>query len=190
MTNYIALAIPVFFLLMGVELWAARRRGARLYRFNDALVDLSCGMSQQVFLVFAAGLLAAGYLWLYRHRFWTLHGPAAWVVAFFAVDFIYYWWHRLSHRVNFLWAVHVVHHQSEDYNLAVALRQAVSIRATSIETTRPRCASGTGCSAPSRRSARRRGCEMCTRLRPFCQPGSRSRSGYGSCARGRPDRVR
>ena len=125
MTNYIALAIPVFFLLMGVELWAARRRGARLYRFNDALVDLSCGMSQQVFLVFAAGLLAAGYLWLYRHRFWTLHGPVAWVVAFFAVDFIYYWWHRLSHRVNFLWAVHVVHHQSEDYNLAVALRQAV-----------------------------------------------------------------
>ena len=38
MTNYIALAIPFFFLLMGVELWAARRRGARLYRFNDALV--------------------------------------------------------------------------------------------------------------------------------------------------------
>jgi alkylglycerol monooxygenase len=41
------------------------------------------------------------------------------------VDFVYYWWHRLSHRVNLLWAVHVVHHQSEDYNLAVALRQAV-----------------------------------------------------------------
>ena len=82
-------------------------------------------MSQQVFLVFAAGLLAAGYLWLYRHRFWTLHGPAAWVVAFFAVDFIYYWWHRLSHEVNLLWAAHVVHHQSEDFNLAVAQRQVV-----------------------------------------------------------------
>src|SRR5712672_2067555 len=125
MTNTIALAIPFFFLLMGVELWAARKRGARLYRFNDALVDLSCGMSQQVLLVFAVGTLGAGYLWLYQHRLWTLRGPVAWAVAFLAVDFIYYWWHRLSHRVSFLWAVHVVHHQSEDYNLAVALRQAV-----------------------------------------------------------------
>ena len=125
MTNYIALAIPFFFLLMGVELWIARRRGARVYRFNGAVVDLSCGMTQQVLLVFAAGVLAAGYLWLYQHRFFTLSGPWAWLGAFFAVDFIYYWWHRLSHRVSFLWAVHVVHHQSEDYNLAVALRQAV-----------------------------------------------------------------
>ena len=48
------------------------------------------------------------------------------MIAFLAVDFTYYWWHRLSHRVNFLWAAHVVHHQSEDYNLAVALRQAVA----------------------------------------------------------------
>src|SRR5229473_801637 len=125
MTNYIALAIPFFFLLMGVELWAARRRRARVYRFNDALVDLSCGMSQQVFLVFGVGVLGAGYLWLYQHRLWTLRGPATWLLAFFAVDLTYYWWHRLSHRVNVLWAVHVVHHQSEDYNLAVALRQAV-----------------------------------------------------------------
>jgi len=125
MTNYIALAIPFFFLLMGVELWAARRVGARVYRFNDALVDLSCGMSQQVLLVFAVGVLGTGYVWLYQHRFFTLRGPVAWLLAFFAVDLIYYWWHRLSHRVSFLWAVHVVHHQSEDYNLAVALRQAV-----------------------------------------------------------------
>ncbi|HWC73497.1 MAG TPA: sterol desaturase family protein [Gemmatimonadales bacterium] len=125
MTNYIALAIPFFFLLMGVELWAARRRALRVYRFNDAIVDLSCGMTQQILLVFAVGVLGAGYLWLYQHRFFTLSAPWAWVVAFFAVDLIYYWWHRLSHRVNFLWAVHVVHHQSEDYNLAVALRQAV-----------------------------------------------------------------
>src|SRR5712691_3620978 len=125
MTNYIALAIPFFFLLMGVELWAARRRRARVYRFNDALVDLSCGMTQQILLVFGVGVLGAGYLWLYQHRLWTLQGPAAWLLAFVAVDLIYYWWHRLSHRVNFLWAVHVVHHQSEDYNLAVALRQAV-----------------------------------------------------------------
>jgi hypothetical protein len=39
------------------------------------------------------------------------------------VDFLYYWFHRTSHEVNAFWAAHVVHHQSEEYNLAVALRQ-------------------------------------------------------------------
>src|SRR5713101_5563143 len=125
MPNPIALAIPFFFLLMGVELWVARRRGLKLYRFADSVVDLSCGMTQQILLVFAVGVLVSGYSWLYRHRVWTPPGWAAWLIAFFAVDLVYYWWHRLSHEVNVLWAVHVVHHQSEDYNLAVALRQAV-----------------------------------------------------------------
>jgi hypothetical protein len=41
------------------------------------------------------------------------------------VDFLYYWWHRASHEVNLFWAAHIVHHQSDDYNFAVALRQAV-----------------------------------------------------------------
>jgi hypothetical protein len=47
-----------------------------------------------------------------------------WVVAFVAADFMYYWTHRLSHEINVLWAGHVVHHSSEEYNLAVALRQS------------------------------------------------------------------
>ncbi len=127
MPNPIALAIPFFFLLMGVELFFARRRGLKLYRFNDVVVDLSCGITQQVFVVFEVAALIAGYVWLYQYRLFTFAEGSVWpwVIAFFAVDFVYYWWHRLSHEVNFLWAVHVVHHQSEDYNLAVALRQAV-----------------------------------------------------------------
>jgi alkylglycerol monooxygenase len=127
MPNLIALAIPFFFLLIGVELWVARRRGVSLYRFPDALADLSCGMTQQIFLVFEVAALTGGYVWLYQHRFFSFRDGSVWpwVIAFFAVDFTYYWWHRLSHRVTVLWAVHAVHHQSEDYNLAVALRQAV-----------------------------------------------------------------
>jgi sterol desaturase/sphingolipid hydroxylase (fatty acid hydroxylase superfamily) len=127
MPNPIALAIPFFFLLMGVELLLARRRGVKLYRFADVVADLSCGMTQQILLVFEVGALTAGYVWLYQHRLVSFAPGSVWpwVIAFIAVDFVYYWWHRLSHRVNVLWAVHVVHHQSEDYNLAVALRQAV-----------------------------------------------------------------
>ena len=46
-----------------------------------------------------------------------------WVFGIVSVDLCYYGYHRFAHRVNFGWATHVVHHQSEEYNLAVALRQ-------------------------------------------------------------------
>jgi sterol desaturase/sphingolipid hydroxylase (fatty acid hydroxylase superfamily) len=133
--NYIALAVPFFFLLIGIELLVARRRGRRVYRLNDALSDLGCGITQQTLLIFFNAFLLAAYVWLYRHvRVVDLgrRPVAAWVVAFVGVDFIYYWWHRASHRVNLMWAAHAVHHQSEDYNLAVALRQAVLTPFTSL----------------------------------------------------------
>jgi sterol desaturase/sphingolipid hydroxylase (fatty acid hydroxylase superfamily) len=123
--NYIALAIPFFFALIGVELVVARVKKRRVYRFADAITDLSCGVTSQIVLVFWAGAQTFVYEWVYAHRLAAMPAWLAWLVAFFAVDFFYYWWHRLSHEVNFLWAAHVVHHQSEDYNLAVALRQAV-----------------------------------------------------------------
>ena len=125
--NPIAAAIPAFFLLMGVELFVARRRGLRLYRFSDSIADLACGIGQQVVGIFPKAALLGGYAWFFD-RFALVRfaegSPWPWVIAFFTVDFSYYWWHRASHRVNFLWAVHGVHHQSQDYNLAVALRQA------------------------------------------------------------------
>src|SRR5256885_17258878 len=126
MPNLIALAIPFFFLLMGVELWAASRRRVKLYRFADVIADLSCGMTQQIFLVFAVAVITGGYVWLYQYRLFTFREGAVWpwAVALVAVDFLYYGWDRLSHRVNVLWAVHALHHQREDYDLAVALRQA------------------------------------------------------------------
>jgi sterol desaturase/sphingolipid hydroxylase (fatty acid hydroxylase superfamily) len=78
------------------------------------------------------GLLFSAYVWLYDHvRLFDLPGAVLpWVVAIVGYDFAYYWWHRMSHRVNFFWAAHVVHHQSEDYNLAVALRQSVTTQLT------------------------------------------------------------
>jgi alkylglycerol monooxygenase len=125
--SYIALAVPFFFLLIAIELLAARARRRSVYRLADALGDLGCGMIQQVALVFLAGSVIAGYAYLYqRHRLVSWSSPVAeWAIAFIGVDFLYYWWHRASHGVNLLWAAHVVHHQSEDYNLAVALRQAI-----------------------------------------------------------------
>ncbi len=133
MVDPIALAVPVFFASIGVEASVARARGARIYRFNDAVTDLSCGVSSQIEAMFFAVFQLGIYTYIHAHaRVFDLHGPVAWVVAFFGVDFLYYWWHRLSHEVNILWAAHVIHHQSEDYNLAVALRQSVTTSWTSL----------------------------------------------------------
>ena len=123
--NYIVLAIPVFFLLIGVELAFERLARREYYRLNDAISDLSCGTVSQVVEVFLKTALFSGYVFLYeRSRFASVPMAAwAWVTCFVGVDFCYYWFHRMSHEVNAIWATHVVHHQSEEYNLAVALRQ-------------------------------------------------------------------
>lgn len=135
-TDYIALAIPAFFVLIAAELFVLWLRGnLGRYRFDDAVTNLSCGLGQQVTGVFLKVAVIGGYVWVFENvalfamsasSFWT------WVLTFFAVDCAYYWWHRASHRVNVLWAVHVVHHQSEEYNLSVALRQAWFSGATSM----------------------------------------------------------
>lgn len=125
MTNYIVLAIPVFFALIGIEVVAALISGRDDYRLADSLADLGCGTLQQLLEVFIKTALFAGYLFVYEQRLWSVPDGAwwAWVLCFLGVDFLYYWFHRLSHEVGVFWAAHVVHHQSEEYNLTVALRQ-------------------------------------------------------------------
>ena len=123
----IVLSIPIFFAFMGLELWVARRRRMSLYRFADSICNLGNGIGSQIIGAFALPITVGGYVLVYDHaRLTTLppHSIVVWVVLFFAVDFLYYAYHRASHRVNFLWAGHVVHHQSEEYNFSVALRQS------------------------------------------------------------------
>jgi alkylglycerol monooxygenase len=124
--NYIVLAIPVFFALIGLELLVTRLLERDSYSLADSLNDLGCGIVQQLVEVFAKTALFAGYVFLYGAvRLFEIPMSAAWawVACFLGVDLAYYLFHRVSHRVNAVWATHVVHHQSEEYNLAVALRQ-------------------------------------------------------------------
>ncbi|MCL4113654.1 UNVERIFIED_CONTAM: hypothetical protein GTU68_025949 [Idotea baltica] len=70
--------------------------------------------------------MLVGYIYIYDHlrlfefeeNIWT------WVALFVGIDFFYYWFHRLAHEISFFWGTHIVHHQSEEYNLSVALRQS------------------------------------------------------------------
>ena len=131
----VAYAIPMFVLLIAAELIIAKIQGVRLYRFADAMTDLACGIASRIFHLFDTALLIAVYAAVYTAASpWQLpeDSPATWIAAFIGVDILYYWWHRASHGSSVLWAVHAVHHQSEDYNLAVALRQALFSGITSM----------------------------------------------------------
>jgi len=125
--NPIVLSIPVFFVLIGIEVvWDRYRRGA-VYRLSDALTNISCGVTEQVSGVLGKAITVAFYYGVYEHfRLFTIP-PGLWslLLLFVLVDFCYYWAHRWSHEVNLFWAGHVVHHQSEYYNLSVALRQGM-----------------------------------------------------------------
>jgi sterol desaturase/sphingolipid hydroxylase (fatty acid hydroxylase superfamily) len=123
----IVVAIPVFFAFIGLELALALRRGRHVYRFADSIANLGNGIGEQVIAAFAVPLTVGVYAWVFAHaRLTTLprDSVAVWVALFFGVDLCYYVFHRSAHRINFLWAGHVVHHQSEEYNYSVALRQS------------------------------------------------------------------
>jgi sterol desaturase/sphingolipid hydroxylase (fatty acid hydroxylase superfamily) len=126
--RYIALAVPFFFVLIGIELLVnLKRSGDPRYELHDSISSLSCGVGQQLLAIFFKFAEVGGYLFVWTHfRLTTIsmRSPLGWFGILLGVDLGYYWYHRLSHRVNFLWATHAVHHQSEEYNLSTALRQS------------------------------------------------------------------
>jgi sterol desaturase/sphingolipid hydroxylase (fatty acid hydroxylase superfamily) len=129
MGHTIAIATPVFFALIALEWAIGRARGRSNYRVNDALNSLSLGVMSQVIGLFTKLLVVGIYAAVYSvAALWEL--PAGewwvWVLAIVAYDFCYYWNHRLGHESAVFWAAHVVHHQSQEYNLSTALRQTSS----------------------------------------------------------------
>lgn len=122
----IVLATPVFLLLIGIELAVGVRRGKAGYRLHDAMSSIGLGVLSQLVAVFTVAFTLGIYVAVHdRFALWTLpaDSPWVWLGALVGYDFLYYWHHRAGHRIGILWAAHVVHHQSEDYNLSTALRQ-------------------------------------------------------------------
>jgi sterol desaturase/sphingolipid hydroxylase (fatty acid hydroxylase superfamily) len=119
-------AIPVFFLLIGIELLVGIWMERKFYRFSDALANISCGITQQLSGAILKLLGLGLYVFLYQHaRIMDIpNNWAVYLILFLLIDFLYYWFHRYSHEINTFWGAHVVHHQSEEYNLSVALRQS------------------------------------------------------------------
>ncbi len=130
-SQIIVLATPVFFLLIAVEFAWGWSRKRNTYRLNDAINSISLGMLSQVSAVFTRLFRVGIYTAIYSsvaqfpdNTFWTQW--YGWLLALVFYDLCYYWLHRAGHEVAVFWAAHVVHHQSQDYNLSTALRQTSS----------------------------------------------------------------
>lgn len=125
-TIYLLYAIPGFLLLIGIEAFIGWLKKQKYYRFNDTITNLNIGIGSRATNVFLQVILLGFYTLAYDH-FAFFQQPANWwsfILCLFVYDFLFYWAHRWGHEINFFWGAHVVHHQSEEYNLSVALRQS------------------------------------------------------------------
>lgn len=118
-------AVPIFFILIGVEFYYGIKRGQNTYRVNDALNSLSLGLINTLskLVVLNVGALVFARLASDTIFIFDMNNAVHWAAAIVLYDFLYYWFHRISHERKIFWAAHVVHHQSEEYNLTTALRQ-------------------------------------------------------------------
>lgn len=124
---------PIYILLMLAEVLYTRLKKQDYYFYEDSLSDLSLGVLSRIF----DGLILLALVFVYNALYQISWGveflskvflsprsPLHWIVLFGILDFLFYWAHRFSHEIKVLWASHVVHHSSEEFNLSVALRQS------------------------------------------------------------------
>lgn len=124
-------AIPVFIVSMLAEAILTWYRQRHQYRFKDTVTCLSTSVMSSLVGANSAGLTMIGYVIFYRYfhlidMYQLSHNLQLYCLAVLVIlqDAAYYWFHRFAHRINFLWASHITHHSSQEYNLAVALRQS------------------------------------------------------------------
>ena len=126
--NIILYAVPFFFLLISIELFLEKSKGTDYYRVNDSINSLTAGVLSRMIGIVKQLFPLTIYVVAYEQLalFQMVSSWWMWLIAFVLYDFCYYWNHRFGHEMNILWAAHVVHHSSEEYNLTTALRQSSS----------------------------------------------------------------
>ena len=118
--------IPIVLCLIFAEVIYSTVKGLGYYKLKDSLAGYGL-LAGNILINFSTkGSILFFYIYLYQFKLFTVNEILSpilvWVLTFVTIDFIYYWYHRCSHRVRFLWAVHMNHHSSEEMNFSVALR--------------------------------------------------------------------
>src|SRR4051794_28867442 len=125
-TNLIIHAIPTFLLLIVAEGIYLVKQHHAFGTAKEISASILLGIGFVVLSPVTKGINLITYTFLYEHRLLNLPDNIviAWLFCFIGDDFTFYWSHRLSHEIRFLWASHAVHHSAETFTLAAALRQS------------------------------------------------------------------
>ncbi|WP_153800692.1 sterol desaturase family protein [Foetidibacter luteolus] len=125
--NILAFAVPLFISLMVLEYLVAKKKKLDYFSLHNSIANISIGIAERICDVLVTGSFYFVYDYLQKNYGLITIKPGIilWIVLLLCTDFIWYWYHRLAHEVNLLWAVHVVHHQSEDFNYTVSARITV-----------------------------------------------------------------
>lgn len=127
-TYVYAIGAPIVLAMILAEVLFSSFYNKNLYKKNDTLCTIGL-LSGNIFMVFALkGATLALHFYLFQFKIFNLTEIlpiwVLWIITFLAIDLVFYFYHRISHRVNFLWAIHMSHHSSEEMNFAVSFRQA------------------------------------------------------------------
>ncbi len=131
MSDYtIAVKYAMFFFMatMLIEWVASKILKQKVYNLPDTISSISSGMTNNIKSILNLSVVIISYQWMFEH-FAIFQISSSWwvyVLAFLGIDFANYWIHRWNHEFNILWNRHIIHHSSEEYNLACALRQTIS----------------------------------------------------------------
>lgn len=125
MNDLVNYSIPAFVILIAAEVAITARQQRDHYEAKDSASSISMGIGSVIVGFLGKTVALAAYTLVYQFRLFTIDMTQIWpwIVLFFAEDFSYYWFHRISHGSRWFWASHVVHHSSQKYNLSTALRQ-------------------------------------------------------------------
>jgi len=122
------IAMPAFLVLVLFEKWYGWKKGRDTVRNMDMISSLSSGVTNVTKDVLGLAIAISIYPFMLKNlAFTTIENTViVYILTFIIIDFNGYWVHRLSHKVNLFWNLHVIHHSSEEFNLACALRQSIS----------------------------------------------------------------
>ncbi len=123
--NFLAFAMPAFFLFVYLEYkLAQRKKRPEIFNYESSVSNISIGLAERLINLFIAASFYQLFYYIYDHcRIFDIPSTfLIWIGLILATDFVWYWYHRLGHEVNFFWAAHIVHHHSEEFNLTAAAR--------------------------------------------------------------------
>ncbi|WP_028295425.1 sterol desaturase family protein [Olivibacter sitiensis] len=123
--NYIALGIPAILLIIWIEYFYSKKANkVGVFKYESTVANLSVGIADRLFDLFFSAIFYSVYYYVYEHFHLFEIGKQwyVWIFLLLATDLVWYWYHRLGHEINFFWAAHIVHHQSEEFNYSAAAR--------------------------------------------------------------------